>query len=261
MLNFKKGIEIAQIDISTKSLYISEKNTDRRMKDDFEKEKNKKRNENKYVEIEKGNFIPQIDLNERDTILVAGPSGSGKSTTAALLMNEWRQEFPKNDIYIFSRTDVKNDKAFKNIKKITQITIDEDLIDDPIDIETEISENTLVLFDDITTIQDKKLKDVIENLLADILEVGRKLRIWVICTSHLLIPNEKKLARTLLNESKKIIVFPQSGSIQQIRYVLKTYFGFNNKQIDEFLKTDSRWLLFSKNYPQYVLSEYQAWLP
>lgn len=259
MFNYKSGIPIAINDLNDKTLYISTDDNKRRMRKDFKEGKIKNKGE-QYIEIEKGNFIPLCDFDERDVIYICGPSGVGKTTLATTIMKEWKEEFPKGEIYVFSRTNIKNDPAFKGMK-INQIIIDETLLDDPIDIETEITGNTLILFDDITTIQDKELKNSVESILADVMEVGRKLKIYVLATSHLIIPNEKKLARTLLNEAKKLVVFPQSGNVQQIRYALKTYYGFSNKQIDEFMKTDSRWLIFSKNHPQYVLSSYQAWTP
>ena len=257
MLNYKSGLAIATNTKTGKILHISTKSDKRRMKDEF---KDVDEEKDKYIEIKVGDFVPIPALDERDVIYICGSSGVGKSTFAATIMKEWREEFPKGEIYVFSRTDVKNDKAFKGIKKMSQIKIDEKLIEDPIDIESELSGNTLILFDDITTIQEKALKECVEKILADVMEVGRKMNIWVLATSHLIIPNEKKLARTLLNEAKKLVVFPKSGNVQQIKYALETYFGFSKKQINEFLKTDSRWLLFNKSYPQYVLSEYQAWV-
>jgi hypothetical protein len=87
------------------------------------------------------------------------------------------------------------------------------------------------------------------------MEVGRKLNCNMIITNHLVIPNEKKFARTLLNEINMISLFPKSGSSQQIKYALKTYWGMNNKQIDKILDLKSRWVIISKTYPQYVLYE------
>jgi hypothetical protein len=89
--------------------------------------------------------------------------------------------------------------------------------------------------------------------MSDIMEIGRKLNIWLVITNHLVIPNEKKMARTIMNEMHSMTVFPKSGSAQQIRYALKTYFGLTNKQIDEIIKMPSRWITVYKSYPQYVL--------
>lgn len=259
MFNYKKGIEVAQNTGNNKTLYINTSGSQpkRRMMDEFGEDETGPQ----YIEIKKGNFVPLPSFEERDVTYICGPSGSGKSTFAANLMYEWQQEYPEGDIYAFCRTDLSSDPAFSSIEGIKQIMIDESLLEDPIDIEEEITTDTMILFDDITTIQSKPLKEAVEGILADVMEVGRKLRIWIIATSHLIIPNEKKLARTILNECQKLVVFPRAGSVQQIRYALTKYFGFTNRQISGFMKTDSRWLLFNKSYPQYVLSEYQAWIP
>ncbi len=205
-------------------------------------------------------LIPLPDLTERFVDYVAGPSGSGKSTIAGGLAHEFKALFPKKPIYIFSRTDANKDPAYAKLKPI-QISIDETLLEDPMDITQEITEGgALIIFDDCNTIPNDKLRKEVEKLMADAMEVGRKLNCNMIITSHLVVPNEKKLARTILNEMHTLTVFPKSGSSQQIKYALKTYFGMNNKQIEKVLDTKSRWVRISKSYPQYVLSSGGAYI-
>lgn len=194
--------------------------------------------------------IPRID--EREVNYIAGPSGSGKSTHASELMKAFSKLHPEKDIYIFSRTDIKNDPAFKGMN-LKQVSIDESLLEDPIDIETEINDGCMILFDDCNTIQDEKLKKYIDSLMKDILEVGRKLNIWIIITNHLVIPDERKMARAVLNEMQSLTVFPKSGATQQISYALQKYFGLNKKQIQQILELPSRWVTIYKHYPMYVM--------
>jgi len=202
---------------------------------------------------------PLLKLNERAVEYIAGPSGSGKSTMANELILNYQKINPQNDIYIFSRTDFKLDPALKNLKA-KQIKLDDRLLNKPIDITKEFKFGTLLLFDDCNTIQNDKIKKYLEGLISDILEVGRKLGIYVIITNHLIIPNEKKFARTVLNEIQYLTIFPKSGSSQQIRYVLKTYFGFKDKQITKILNLDSRWVRISKSYPMYILYDKGAYI-
>jgi Cdc6-like AAA superfamily ATPase len=253
MLSFKKGIPIA---------YVKNYKKDAVRIDVNPKKSKTKTKAPRYHHLD-GNetFIPLLNNEERDVAYICGASGSGKSTFAAGLIKEWKKDYPKGDVYAFSRTKIKDDPAFRKIKGIIQIDVDRSIVEHPIDITTEIEENSLILFDDVGTIHDKDVRIEVEKLMADIMEVGRKLRIWIIITSHLIIPNEKKFARTVLNEAQKLVVFPKSGGIQQIRYTLKTYLGYDTKQIAQFLDTDSRWLLFSKTYPQYVLSDDEIILP
>lgn len=205
-------------------------------------------------------LVPLPNLTDRFVDYVAGPSGSGKSTITSILAHEFKRIYPNKPIYIFSRTDSRKDPAYSNLKP-TQILIDETLIDDPMDITEEINEGgALIIFDDCNTIPNEKLRKEVEKLMSDAMEVGRKLGCNMIITSHLVIPNEKKLGRTILNEMHNLTVFPKSGSAQQIRYALKTYFGLNNKQIDKILELKSRWVRISKTYPQYVLHDKGAYI-
>jgi adenylate kinase family enzyme len=200
-------------------------------------------------------IIPMMDYkSERSICYVAGPSGSGKSTYCANIIKEYIKLKKNIDIYIFSRTEYKNDSAYKNLKMI-QIEINEELLTNGIDIEKEIRPNSIMLFDDINTIQNENLKKYMEKLITDIMEVGRKLKINCIVTNHLIIPNERKYARILLNEIQYLTVYPKSGSSQQISYVLKTYFGLTQKQIKTVLKLNSRWVTICKMYPITVISE------
>jgi hypothetical protein len=212
-----------------------------------------------YIEIEDGKLIPIPKIHERSVDYIAGPSGSGKSTHAAILMKAFKRIFPDKDIYIFSRTDAKNDPAFSSIRPI-QIKIDDSIVENPIDVTKELTGGCLILFDDCNTVQDDKQKKAVDKLMADIMEVGRKLGIWIIITNHLVIPNEKKIARTILNEAQSLTVFPKSGAAQQIMYCLKNYYGLNTKQIKNILSLPSRWVTVHKNYPMCVVHDKGAFI-
>jgi hypothetical protein len=212
-----------------------------------------------FFKINKGKLLPLPKIDERSVDYIAGPAGSGKSTYAAGLAKAFKKIYPDKDFFIFSRTDSKKDPAFKGLRPI-QVPIDESIIEDPIDITNELTGGCLILFDDCNTIQNDKHKKAIDNLIADIMEVGRKLNVWIIITNHLVIPNEKKIARTIMNEMQSLTVFPKSGSSQQIRYCLKQYYGLNNKQIDSVLSIPSRWVTIFKNYPMCVLWDKGAFI-
>lgn len=197
---------------------------------------------------------PRLNPSERTVSYIAGPSGSGKTTYALNLIKPYLELYPNKPFFLFSRTDYKDDPVYKTLGLTPmQIPINKDLITHPIDITKELTGGSIVFFDDCNTVQSDDLRKVIELLISDILEVGRKLDITIVITSHLVIPNDKKIARTVLNEMQTLTVFPKSGSQQQIRYCLKTYYGMTNKQIDNILSLKSRWITISKTYPNYVL--------
>lgn len=248
MLNYKKGNTIAMIDGGKgdgKILFVNPKII--------------KRDEEEIV-LKNGKFLPIPPAKGRSVVYIAAPSGAGKTTFAAEYIKAYLAIFPEKDFFIFSRTDAKDDKAFRGMK-YSQVKIDKSLIEDPIDITKELTNGCIILFDDVNTILDDKIKKEVDKLMADIMEVGRKLNISIVITNHLVIPNEKKIARTILNECQSLTVFPKSGSVQQIRYCLKNYFGYDDKQIKEFLKEDTRWIMFFKSYPQIVLTERKCFIP
>lgn len=210
------------------------------------------------IELENSKLITLPNTETREIPYVAGPSGSGKSTHSSKYVEVYKKLFPEKMFLLFSRKD--NDPILDKLNP-TRILINEELVNDPIDITKELSGGAIVLFDDVTTIQDDKVRKAVEKLMMDIMEVGRSYDVYIIITNHLVIPNEKKFARTLLNEIQSITIFPKSGSAQQIRYALKTYFGFNNKQIDKVIGLPSRWVTIYKTYPQCVVYETGCYIP
>lgn len=206
--------------------------------------------------IDEGHLVPlpRNEKEQRDNIYVSGSSGSGKSTWTANYLKEFVKLFPDKRIFLFSR--VSEDKPLDAIGKVTRIIIDEDLIDDPIDI-NELN-NSCCVFDDIDTIPNKDLKNAIIDLRKDILETGRHEKIYCISTSHML--TNYKETRELLNEANKVIFFPKSSGTRQIKYFLQNYGGMTTADINKVFDLPSRWVMLSKNYPQYILCEKSIYL-
>lgn len=202
---------------------------------------------------------PLIDMEKRQVSYIAGPAGSGKSTMAVKMIKRFLKVHPDKPFYLFSRSSYKDDPAFNGMR-VNQIMIDESLIKQPIDITKELPGGAIVLFDDVNTILDDKVKKAVEKLMNDIMEVGRKFEVWIVITSHLVIPSEKKFARTVMNEAQTLTVFPKSGSAQQITYALKQYFGLTKQQIEKIIQLPSRWVQISKSYPMYVVYEHGVYI-
>lgn len=218
----------------------------------------KKQKVNRYIPRDfriDGKF-QQLPSEEDRIIYIAGPAGSGKSTYAGKYIELYLKLFPDAQFFVFSRLN--EDPAFDHLNP-HRVTIDESLITEPIDITEDVTPDSIILFDDIDTIQDKKLQLAVNKLKADILEIGRHQNIRCVITCHLINPNERAAARTLLNEMQTMTVFPNAGSTYQIEYALRKYFGFSVKQIRTLLDIkDSRWLTIFKNYPQVILTENRA---
>lgn len=217
-----------------------------------------------FIELdETEKFEPVLDSDGRSITYICGASGSGKSTLARSMIDKFHILFPNSPIYMFSR--LTKDPAFDDLESkqiLTRIPINNELVQNPVDIIKDIEQWSMVIFDDIDTIADKKQLTALNNIKSQILEIGRHKNIYLIVTSHLINSGDRNATRTMMNEMSSLVIFPRGGgSAYQQRYALKNYLGMNNKHIDEILDTsDSRWVLISKNYPQYVLTEKQCYV-
>lgn len=206
------------------------------------------------LKINDGSFqqIPNTNQ-ERDVIMVSGQSGSGKSYYINNYLKEYRKAYKKNDIYMFS--NLKSDKTLKDSEKhITRINIDNEILTDPINVED--FKNSLVLFDDIDVIKDKKLREAVYAILNEILETGRHFNVSCIMTVHY--PNKANI-RTMLNECHSFVYFPW-GAIKSTYYVLENYLGVDKNIIKKIKKTKSRFACVYRSFPQPIITEREIFL-
>jgi hypothetical protein len=197
---------------------------------------------------------PIPDIETRECIYVAGPAGSGKSTYVRQYAQAYNKLFPRRPVYLFSK--VANDTSLTDIKNLNVIDINEELYQEPI--ECDELKKSLCIFDDVSTISDKKTKTAVFDLINDILEIGRHSEIYICVTNHLL--TDYTNTRTILNECTSITMFPTAGSSYQIKYVLKQYFGLDSKSINKILKLPSRYVTVYKKFPMTVMYQSGAYL-
>jgi len=195
--------------------------------------------------------IPDVTL-ERSIVYAAGRSGSGKSYFCANWLKEYKKLYPDNEIYVFSLID--EDEKIDDIG-VHRIKIDSDLVNRPLEI-TDFADS-VVLFDDIDVIDNKKLHEAVYAIMNKILELGRHYHISTIITNHLL--TNGKDTRRILNESQFICIFPASGSFGGISYMLKKYMGFDVSEIKRIKNTKSRWIYIRNVAPMCVLSSNDAY--
>lgn len=210
---------------------------------------------NKEICIHDGVVIPLPNTKlDREVCYIAGPSGSGKSTYVANFAKQCKKINPDDELIIFSR--LTKDKVLDKLNP-SRIKIDDNLIEDPIDIQEELA-NSVTIFDDIDTIRDKQLRESVQDIRDDILETGRHAKITCLCTSHQLMNYSK--TRVLLNEATSCTFFPGSGSSYHIKRFLKEYAGLDKKQIQRILNLPSRWVTLHKSYPQYIIYQQGVYL-
>ncbi len=188
---------------------------------------------------------------------VYGPNRSGKTYYAAKYATLWSEMFENWPIFLFSRRD--KDKVLDEIKALNRVSIDESLVKEPLTM-TDF-EHSLVIFDDIDTIADKKICKAVQKLRDDIMETGRQKMIYVINTSHL--GMNWTPTRTVLNEANSYTLFPRKGNYEHNFNILKSKMGMKPDVIrgimdrPEGLAHQGKWgwVTVYKDSPQYIIYE------
>ncbi len=197
-----------------------------------------------------GIIQPLPRFNKTERAYIAGQTECGKTHYIKNYLKQLRIVFPHKKIFVFS--DLESDKEIDVIKNLIRFKIDEGLLNKK-PINPELFRDSICVFDDIDSIQNSKLYKYIQTLRDSLLRRGRHEDISVIVTSHLL--TNYKDTRIVLNEANSITFFCRSGSVQGVKYLLKTYVGLDKIGIQKILNLPSRWVTIHKNHPQYVLYE------
>lgn len=207
---------------------------------------------NKKFSIEKNNCIfeqiPNIKK-KLEIIYISGPSGSGKTYYAKKYAKKYKNIYPNNNIFLFSK--LLTDKSIDDIAKIKRIILNQEILNNKI--MPEDLKDSLVIFDDIGSIRDPKIKKEVYDIVHDCITIGRHYNIKIIITTHLL--TNYKETRSVINECDYVVIFPKSGNYKQIKYFLENYIGCDKYQINKILNLPSRWICIRKIYPTCILHE------
>ena len=191
----------------------------------------------------------------REVLYASGSCDCGKSTFVAKYIRLWIAQRKKlsqpHRIILFSR--VSADNAFRGLG-IEQLKLDDELLAKPIDVASELAD-TMVVFDDIDSIVDKKMREFLWALRDDVMTVGSHSGIYCINTSHAL--TNWKSTRSSLKEAHLIVMFPYAERAK-INEFLEKRVGLerHNRQfiVNEAAKS-SRWVALSLRYPNYIIYE------
>jgi hypothetical protein len=214
------------------------------------RQKSKEMSKKEFKIYDEGIIQPLPRFNKTERCYIAGQTECGKTYWCKKYLEQMRKVHPKKKIFVFS--DVAHDPELDSIKNLIRFELDEELIDKK-PIKPEVFKDSICVFDDIGSIQDKQLYKIIQNLRDSLLRRGRHEDISTLITSHLL--TNYKDTRIILNECNSITIFCRSGSTYGIKYLLKKYIGLDKKGIQKVLNLPSRWITIYKNHPQYILYE------
>jgi len=206
-------------------------------------------------------------------VYVTGPQGSGKSFWTAMYARNWKEQNPRppkpadmsdedyawwspGQVFLFSQVEV--DESLDSVG-ICRVVIDDGLIKNPF--KPSDLHHCLVIFDDIDSIRDPKLRKVVQELCDHQLEDGRKRFVHVVRTSHKC--RNWGSSRSPLQESDWVVFFLNKGAPRNIRNYLKEYLSWGDDVISSVVGNQqkgipplpSRWVAVSIHAPFIYCSE------
>lgn len=198
-------------------------------------------NSGKDIRLTDQNIKPLFNINkERTVFYISGMSGCGKSTLTGELIDNYHKIYPKNKIYIISNKE--EDKAIDRDYTI-RILLNTELLDYKLNLN--ILKNSLVIYDDIDCIPDKKIENEIIRIKDLILQQGRSYHIDFVYISHLIVNYSK--TKLILTECDNCIIFPQFTTFNALKGLLERYYGFSTDEIKRLQYLPSRWVMITKN--------------
>lgn len=193
-------------------------------------------------------------INSTIRFVISGMTGSGKSTQASKFIQKYHSMYPNNKVFMFSQH--LSDPVYDALSYITRVDISPDkIVDKKLDIL--FLRDSLVIFDDVDKLQDIKVSKAIFALIGDINANGRHYDISSICLLHKICDGAK--TKHLLSDIGGCMLF-LNGTKYGANYFLKHYAGIDQKQIKSITGLKSRWFYISLEFPQYVLSEHNAFI-
>jgi hypothetical protein len=200
----------------------------------------------------------EVPGSERSTFYIPARSNSGKTTWIANYLDDYLDQFPNNEIYLFSGVP-KDEPAFERFgKKVTVMDL-EYFKENPITKAEELSDfkDSMCIFDDINSIPDLRTKKSVITLRDVILQCGRHENVSCMVTAHQAL--DRNLTSYPIKESDYFVTFPQANK-QQTRSLLTKYADFSKQDVDRVMKVNSRWVEISRNNPTFVLYSSGAYL-
>ncbi|MBS1737344.1 MAG: ATP-binding protein [Bacteroidetes bacterium] len=194
-------------------------------------------------------YIECLPLQESSRVSIFGPSGVGKSTWTGNFLEQYHKKYKKNKIYVFS--PIREDGAFKKVET-EYVRLEDSILDHPLQIQE--FKDSCCVFDDIESINDKKIRQSIETFRDICLETGRHENITTLCISHVILngPSTKRM----LNESDQVVVFARSN-FNAIKNLCVRYYGFSRDDVN-YLKQigeKSRWQCIKRSFPTCIISQ------
>lgn len=181
---------------------------------------------------------------ERDILYITGRSGSGKSYYCMQWANEYKKLNPKNPIYLFSA--LSEDKgSIDQIKGLKRVKLTPEFLNT--DITLDDLANSLLIFDDIDTLDNKPMLQKLYSILNSVLQTGRHKKISCIYTTHT--PTNGQQTKIILAESHSVTLFIHGMGGRSLNYLLESYYGLDKEQVKLIKGIQSRYCTITRTYP------------
>lgn len=190
-----------------------------------------------------------------DIVYLIGSTGSGKSTSIKFYLLEFKKLYPQIKKFYLFTDNIEEDEVLKGLD-IKRIKLDDQIHLNPIKpIELK---DSVCIFDDIDSIQDKKILNAIIALKNGVCKQGvSKCGITCIMTNHN--ATDGLSCKSSINEAKFIVLYPQGGSTG-LHYLLRTKLGLSKEQYMKITQLNSRVVILHKRYPFYVIHSHGIFL-
>ena len=198
---------------------------------------------------EKCLLIPNVSK-ERQVIYCSGMSGSGKSYYIMQYSKQYQKMYPKNDVILFSGLD-SDEGSLDKIKDLKRFNIyADDFLDE--DFQSENFKDSLVIFDDLESINNKSIFNKVMQIQSTLLTTGRHSRTSVAVSNHSVANG--RVTKLILNESNVIVIFKSGLGNRVLKYILDQYLGLDKDQIKKIKRLKGRSVSIIKSiFPMVVL--------
>lgn len=198
------------------------------------------------------NYHMEVSVNtntERQIIYIAGASGSGKSFWARRYIEAYQKAYPKRQVFVFSA--LTDDPSIDKIKDLQRVKLTDAILQD--DLPSSEFADSLVLFDDVDSIQNSKIRKKVMDIQSDILQTGRHHNVSAVLTNH--VATDGKATRLILAEAHIITFFPSMMPSRMLKYLLENYMGLDKETIKKVKKLPGRSVSYIKGFPRVLVSD------
>jgi hypothetical protein len=152
------------------------------------------------------------------------------------------------------------DETLDAFKKIIRLDISNpEFLDSVMDFDLEEFSKSFIIFDDIDSIHNKKVKNILYGFLNKLLRLGRHYSISVAYLGHELYSSHD--LKLILNESMYITWFPKYLNYKKVRYLCQEYFGLNKSDLEKIGNIkNTRSITYVKGYPKLIITDNQVFI-